>query len=171
MRRFFGRRRVCHRIPISHRQAEIGEHFLMWYQFVILKPFVGFGNGLALDVGKRFIVRGGIPQPCGDRICHDFQEANYSVELADIKLIKQLMSMLFIRGHRVGGGTLSQLNALRHGTPGQAVTMSQSSSQALIDCRSKVSLRQSGLGFQGLAPTGARFFGFSGRFQNAAEIQ
>src|SRR6266567_2623481 len=41
----------------------------------------------------------------------------------------------------------------------------------LVDGRSEVALRESGLGFESLRPAGARFFGLAVRFQNAAQVE
>jgi hypothetical protein len=60
-------------------------------RLVVLEPFIGRGDGLALGMAQGVIVFG--------RRDHGFEEMNHRGKLAGAELVQQLMRVLSVSGH------------------------------------------------------------------------
>src|ERR1035437_3179548 len=87
VRGFFHQRFLSHLVPVGRGQAELCQHFLMRDRLVVLEPFIGLGDGLALSMaqGVSILV-----------VDHDFEQLGDSVELRGVELIEQLVGLLSI---------------------------------------------------------------------------
>src|SRR5450432_2852468 len=91
VRRFFRQRLLGHLLPVVHRQAELSQNVCVRNWLVVLEPFIGFSDGLALGMAQGVAILIGRD--------HRLEEMNHGGELAGAELVEQVMGVLSVSGH------------------------------------------------------------------------
>lgn len=86
-------RRLRHGLPVVGGEADVGEHFFERNRMVVLRPFIGFSNGLTIVFCERLIIDRRQRERTGHGIEHRLEDGLEGGELNDREFVDESVNV------------------------------------------------------------------------------